>query len=261
MKTFKQIVNNKVLSLSESFGESNYQTTKDWIISLNLDGRTPKGMKKEVSILNFIKGQIKMADDFYKGIPTDSIKKTIQDSLDRFSSNELELINQKLRISDDEPKIIKKGIVKYIKSDASSYKKFTSAVKDVSAFLKELKGYHKKPLKDLVIRFVKKSDLTSKASYKSEKDELWINLQSMGKTTDSYGSLVYVVLHELGHRYLKSNPQDWNIDSILWITTKYSMTDSWSGEEKFAELFAITHWEKKYKEHKIKMDKFKNLIK
>jgi hypothetical protein len=103
--------------------------------------------------------------------------------------------------------------------------------------------------------------MKSKAKYKTDKDELWINARKMGDTKDDYGSLVYVVLHELGHRYLRYNPQKWNYDSQEWVTTRYSMTDSMSGEEKFAELFALSHWKNKYKEYADKINKFEGMIK
>lgn len=83
----------------------------------------------------------------------------------------------------------------------------------------------------------------------------------MGKEPESYGSLVYVILHELAHRYLqKVNKQSWNIDSSEWSTTKYSKTDSMTGEEKFAELFAMSHWKSKYSEHEIKINNFLKVL-
>ena len=114
---------------------------------------------------------------------------------------------------------------------------------------------------NLKIKFVSQDQLRAKASYKTEEDTLYINARKMGKSTEEYGSLVYVVLHELGHRYLRYNNQNWNIDDTKYTTTKYSTVDSFTNEEKFAELFALTHWPKKYKEYQTQMDMFKNNLK
>jgi hypothetical protein len=54
--------------------------------------------------------------------------------------------------------------------------------------------------------------------------------------------------------------QTWDYDSPRWITTKYSKVDSFTGEEKFAELFAISHWPNKYKEYKKQIKEFKKVI-
>jgi hypothetical protein len=160
-----------------------------------------------------------------------------------------------------QPLTVQKKYATYIKFDASAYDNFLKNIDVLEKFLVTLKGYHKKPLKNLKIKFVSRNEIRSKASYKTDEDTLYINAKRMGGTTDGYGSLVYVVLHELGHRYLNYNPQNWKIDDLLYTTTDYSRKDSFTGEEKFAELFALTHWPKKYKEHKEKMDLFKRIIK
>lgn len=134
----------------------------------------------------------------------------------------------------------------YYKNDTLSYDKFLENVKNVDSFLATLTGYHKKAIAGLKIRFVSGSTIRSKAQYKTNEDTIYINVSKMGNTTEEYGSLRYVVLHELGHRYLKKFPQNWNIDKPELTTTKYSMTETLTNEERFAELFAISHWPKKY---------------
>ena len=45
------------------------------------------------------------------------------------------------------------------------------------------------------------------AKYIEKEDSLQVNINKIGKTKEEYGSLRYVILHELGHRFLKMYPQ------------------------------------------------------
>ena len=248
-------------TVDENFKEDDYTKAKNWVDTLNLDIRTPKGMKKEHDLLKYLSKQIESVELYYKGVPDEGYTYEINRIMnDDFSKQDIEKISVKFGKNDEQPLEIKKKYATYIKSDASKYEKFIIAIDELETLLSKLKGFHKKPLKKLVIRFVKKTELRGKALYKTSKDELWLNLQSPLKS-DGYGSLKYITIHELGHRYLtKVKKQKWNYDSWDWVTTKYSQVDSLSGEEKFAELFAITHWYNDYKEHKEVMDKFVNTI-
>jgi len=171
-----------------------------------------------------------------------------------------DILNTYGKKSDNDTKIIKKEYATYYKLDSVAYSTFIKNIENIEAFLATLKGIHKKAINNLTIRFVDSSDQKSIAVYKSDQDAIQINSKRVGNTVESYGSLRYVVLHELGHRYLKLFNQSWDIDSVSWITTKYSKVDSFSGEEKFAELFAMTHWPEQYSEYKDKMIKFNNTI-
>jgi len=46
----------------------------------------------------------------------------------------------------------------------------------------------------------------------------------------------------LGHRFLQLNYGRNFVSPSEWLTTKYSMVDSLSEEEQFAELFALSHF-------------------
>lgn len=155
---------------------------------------------------------------------------------------------------------IKTKNARYVKQGYISNKKFENAAENIDSFLSELKNYHKKITKNLTIRFVDGRTQKSIAKYKENEDVLQININKTGNTKEEYGSLRYVILHELGHRYLKAFPQKWNHDDTKWITTKYSGVDSLTGEEKFAELFAISHWKNKYSQYKDKIEKFEKRI-
>jgi hypothetical protein len=233
----------------------NFNDILAWITDLNLDIRQPKGLKKEFALLKYAKSKAQSLSTFTNKEYIASVKKEILRVYDDLTDEQIERFNNKNETT------IKTKYATYYKQDASAYAKFKAAIVDIDSFLATLKGYHATALKNLHIVFGKKSDIKSKAKYKSDKDKIYINLQSMGKTNEEYGSLKYVLLHELGHRYLAFNNQRWNYDAVEWLTTKYSGVDSWSGEEKFAELFAISHWPSKYSQYKDKISKFKNQIK
>ena len=56
------------------------------------------------------------------------------------------------------------------------------------------------------------------------------------RPTGTYGSLDYILIHELGHRYEEKFGSDPMFNR--WYTTRYSYNDG----EAFAELFALGHF-------------------
>lgn len=148
----------------------------------------------------------------------------------------------------------------YIKKDSSSYQSFLDNIENIEDFLSTLSGYHARVLEDLVIVFADKADVKSKAKYKTSEDVLYINPKVAENTKEEYGSLRYIILHELGHRYLSKNRQSWDIDAKEFTTTKYSEVETMSGEERFAELYALSHWENKYPEYAEQIDLFQDMI-
>lgn len=233
-----------------------------WILSLKVTKRTPQGVNKvDHGILSTIV-QLAQKVDHVRG------NKFADISIEMFA------INGKLkniRMSKEEidsfysggkgkDTTIKETHATYIKLDSVSYDKFLINIKNIEKFLGTLKGFHKKALGNLKIRFVDASEQKSIAKYLSSFDIIQINSKKVGNTEDGYGSMVYVLLHELGHRYLKHHPQGWDYDNKKWITTVYSKTDSMTGEEKFAELFAMSHWEDKYKQFKDLINEFENIL-
>lgn len=245
----------------KQFLKERNEITPEFILSLTIPKRKPNNIS-DVEHKNIL-GLLDLANEINSTfLPKE--KEWKQMSFDnkakftRLSKEELEIIYS----SNDKPTVIKKRNATYIKYDTSAYKEFEKNVEIIDNFLDTLKGFHREALKgNLVIKFVSSGDMKSKAKYKTDKDELWINSKKAGDTKDDYGSLVYVVLHELGHRYLRYNTQKWNYDSQEWVTTRYSMTDSMIGEEKFAELFAMSHWKNKYKEYVDKINKFEGMLK
>lgn len=159
------------------------------------------------------------------------------------------------------PDTIEKKYATYYKRSSISYKAFLDQIDNLEQFFSELKKPHSKALDKLQIHFVDSSELNSIANYSTQYDLVRINPKKAGNTLEEYGSMRYVLLHELGHRYIDKNPQSWNYDSYEWVTTKYSIIDSMSGEEKFAELFALSHWKEKYREYEDTINKFLKIIK
>lgn len=264
----------------ESFNKSDYEKMVNWLKTLNLKIRTPRGMKKEHELLRHLERVVKVTNEFRNDKPTSSDLEVVDRIMnDDFNKSTIDKINDKFGIKEDKPLVVQGKFATYIKSDPSAYTKFLAGIKQLETFLSTLKGLHKKSIMstkaikltidgklehitaNLVIEFVDKKTISSKAKYETSSDKILINLQSMGNTTDGYGSLVYVVLHELGHRYLKYHKQSFNYDGVEWITTKYSRVDTFTGEEKFAELFAISHWKNKYSEYKETIDKFEKIVK
>lgn len=216
-------------------------------------GKTDHELVKEIKSLTSSIEQLKKKSSDFLGTKPFELQGRLQNL--RLSKQDLESNYKK----SDKSVIESKGL-RYINQSSISQEKFENAIKDINSFISELKGYHKKVLKKLTIRFVDSKDLKSVAKYLTDEDVLLINPKKVGKTKEEYGSLRYVFLHELGHRFLKMFPQKWDYKDNKWVTTKYSGIDSFTDEEKFAELFAISHWKNKYKEFSDKIKEFEKRI-
>jgi len=254
-----------VFRFSEGIVFNNAKEVRDFFEKnkITVPPRIPKGMNKADyqllwEVYNLLDKKDSMTD-FSIENKMKMVRLSPDQILDSFSKNEAK------------PDTIKGKYTTYIKRDNSSYSVFEDAIKLLEGFLGRLSGYHSKAIHNLKIKFVKPNDIKSVAKYKQDEDTLWINLFKINKWikqdrlsslgSDEYGSLLYVLVHELGHRYLsKVKRQSWNIDSQEWATTKYSTVDSISGEEKFAELFALSFWKSKYPEYKDKIKKFESLL-
>jgi len=238
--------------------------TPEWLIGLNIPTRKPRHVEAIVhqSMMRALKDAYEI-----KGLESNrfaqqeiEFKKQVFEthiSHTRLTKEELEdLYGGKKK---EEPNVVKTSQATYTKQDSSSYARFLKNVDAVDKVLKSLSGYHKKAISGLNVRFVGSDDIRSKAKYVRNRDEIWINSGKV-KLGDNYGGLPYVIVHELGHRYLRKYPQGWNYDSSEWATTDYSNTDSMSGEEKFAELFAMAHWGSKYSQFMDKIEKFEQIL-
>lgn len=226
-----------------------------WIDTLSFMGKAPRGMKDQKESLIQLKAFFMVKDEY--GLPYDdnafNIINMYVGKLDEDMINLKYGVNQK-------PNIILKPIAIYEKADSKSYSRFTEEVNNIELFLNTLRGIHTKALVGLKIKFVSSAEIKSTAKYVSKSDTILINLNKVRAVGIEYGSLCYILLHELGHRYLTLYKQDWDIDSYEWSTTKYSQVDCFNGEERFAELYAISNWITKYPEYETKIIKFLHVV-
>ena len=250
----------KYLNEQEEIWEGmNVDELIEFFNKLNISKKPKDISKTDHTLLKDIKATLSSVEEMRKNNSPDLDVKIL----------ELEGKLQNLRISKDEiennygkgkKNVVKTNYAKYIKQDTTSYETFQENIKNIDDFISELDNYHRKVTKNLVIRFVDSKVQSGIAKYIDSEDVLQINAKKVGGTKEEYGSLRYVVLHELGHRFLRMFPQRWDYDDDKWITTKYSRTESLSGEEKFAELFALSHWKRKYSEFEDQIKAFEKRL-
>jgi len=236
--------------------------TPEWILSLNIPKRKPQNInatehKILIDLVNLAHEIIQLKEKKFTEEELKFKEKLFENKVKMLRLSKEEI--QSLFINNKE-NIIKKTIGTYIKHDTLSYEKFLSNVDTVEKMLETLKGYHREAAHNIKIKFVGSTDIKSKAKYKSDQDTILIN-SSKVLPSEEYAGLNYVIVHELGHRYLKLHLQKWNYESPEWITTKYSMVDSMTGEEKFAELFALSNWKNKYSQFADKIKNFEDRLK
>lgn len=255
---------NKVKSFDKS--EESVKVLQDWLNSLNLKtGKAPSGLSKQYKNLKILNDQVQSLKQWGMN---GNILHIIDYYVNSLSLDDLKKLDSKLSIQNKGTTELTLSNAKYINNSTISEKNFIKFSKDIDSFLDELSGYHKNSLNPtLNIYFVKKEDSKAKAVYKTSLDSVYIRPDKI-KAGNEYASFNYVVLHELGHRYLQYNNSKvkkvlGDYDSVQWITTKYSMVDSMSGEEKFAELFALSHFNYKnspFNTYTKTIDKFQSLM-
>ena len=246
------------------------EITPEWVLSLNIPKRKPQDVNPvdHKVILDLVDNAYQILNSRKTNLPShlQNINKEEKDfSLQIFNSKVKQLRMTRDEIidaySNDKQTTIKKSVGTYIKFDSLSYDKFLYNIDVVENVLESLKGYHKDVAQGVKVKFVGSGDIKSKALYKTSQDTLFINSSKVKPSGNEYAGLEYVIVHELGHRYLKMHPQHWDYDSQEWATTKYSMVDSMTGEEKFAELFALSNWTSKYPQYVDKIKKFEEFLK
>jgi hypothetical protein len=122
---------------------------------------------------------------------------------------------------------------------------FEKYAKSVDAVFGSLKGWRRKALAgELKVELVGSQEMQSQGRYRSEADTMQVKATPsvLKRGGGGYGSLEYILVHELGHRYDKLNRLPLDFDKPQWWTTRYSRTEGLSGGESFAELFALGHF-------------------
>jgi len=122
-----------------------------------------------------------------------------------------------------------------------------------------LKGWRKKALAgNLKVVFVGRSEMKVQGKYKQARDEMLVKATpQVLKRSAGYGTVGYILIHELGHRYEKYSrlPTDFDRD-VEWRTTRYS----WNDGEAFAELFALGHFNLTGNWDKSKVERFEKVM-
>lgn len=142
------------------------------------------------------------------------------------------------------PREVKVGANTYVNAVGFYEQKlaqYTSAIEDVFA---EIRDWRRDALTGgvkVVLAGPKAFRGTAAGVYKSEEDALYVRATPniLGRKTGTYGSVDYIIVHELGHRYeRKIGVSGTDFDKSTWWTTPYSKKEG----ESFAELFAITNF-------------------
>lgn len=217
-------------------------------------GRCPKNQKRNSEIIKCLKRQIETYAQF------GCISDTIGNCLSYYDNISIvELVEAFIK---DVPLIekITFGNVTFINNSSMAETRFKRTASTVSKLLERFTDFHADALKEpLEIHFKYASQFKARAVYKSLLDEVWIK-ESAKVDNELYGHLLYIIVHELGHRYEKKNGLPVGFMDNMFYTTKYSMVDSMGGSETFAELFAVSFWEEQYPEYKDQIAKFKKLF-
>jgi len=221
-----------------------------WMEQFPSSGRSPKGRKKEFGFLQFLQHQATM----YKkhGILSwDNINAIFSHNI---SKEEFEKLFAKDRVEE-----LKIGNVTYLNTSSLAEDAFIQKAKKIDKLLSSLKGFHKKAAsKPFKIIFKSSQQIKPRAKYRTQTDEIWVRHNAKADN-ELYGHLLYIIIHELGHRYEKfyGFPQGWKET----YTTKYSRTQGINGSEAFAELFALSHWHNQYKEYDQQITWYKGIMK
>jgi hypothetical protein len=254
---------------------SDFVDFESWLKLMSVSGKPqiPADLKLDYKMLTNLYSALqsyKEIDPFFarnvrKENPyLEGILKNAQQTLVRIGINKIEtLIDVLYKSSTTSAKEITNEIkIKnyvFVNDSQMSEKRFKETCTEMSNFLNTFSGFHKTALNgSLEIHFKPSSKLKAKASYKSDRDQIWIK-ESNSREFDStqYASLKYIISHELGHRYEKFIGKPNWFDNYQWSTTPYSKTsNSWDGEQ-FAELFALSYWgSSKYPQYKDKIEQF-----
>lgn len=249
---------------------------KDFINTFNFSGRIPNEYKTEYSFFKKIKD---IVDEIGSNTPERFINKFIYISIQNVikyilysDSFKIENVINLLQGKKDS-NIIKLDNITYYNDSIMSINNFKLKVKELHTFLNTLRGFHKKAIivKPLNIYFVKKEDSKTIGVYKVDKDRILIRADKIKMSDNSYGSLNYILVHELGHRFNNFYNININFDNQDWWTTKYSKKDNFLSNltESFAELFALSHFNYKgndaygnnYANYIDKINKFNDIMK
>lgn len=240
------------------FQDSQIDDFIKWIDAFPVSGKSPRGMVKEFERIKSLKKYAEMYKD-YK-----IVSSNISAAFSWLKEEDIDKMVDAFLGKGEKVEKLQLGNCTYFNNSAMAESRFKSTSEKITSFLNTLKGFHKKALiGNLEIHFKPSKDLRSKAVYKSNLDQIWIRESNAREVdTEVYASLLYIIVHELGHRFENKVRVPDMFQDRDFYTTKYSHTDSMAGSECFAEIFAISHFgESSYPQFKDKIDKFLELMK
>lgn len=243
--------------------ENSMEDVEDFLSNFSFSGKSPKGFKKEFESLKLLKKSVDLNKEYGNTFGVDNIRATFS----RWNEEDLKRIVRAFVGKGNTQNVVKQGNLEFYNHSSMGEKRFLESSKVITKLLGRFKGSHKKALTGkLVIRFQPAKEMKAKATYKTDKDEIWIKdspkVSALLKK-ELYGWLPYIIVHELGHRYEKKKGHPSWYDRRDFITTKYSKQEHFlSGGEDFAEVFALSFFGKgvhpDYKQWESKVESFKD---
>jgi hypothetical protein len=221
------------------FDNSKADLFVDWISNFDTTGKSPTGYKDLFDKIKYLKSYVDYIKDF-KMVP-----QPVGATFSYWNQGDIDTIVDKIfskKNTEKTTSTIKIGNITYINESLMSGDRFKKTTSAIDTLLSSMTGFHKKALTGgFTIRVVPSKKLRAKASYHSDSDEVWVSetyTREIGTT--KYASLLYIIIHELGHRYeYKVGVPSWFVYD-KWATTKYSKVDTMHQGEQFAECFALS---------------------
>jgi hypothetical protein len=202
--------------------------------------RTPKGQKHLKDEVSKMWWSLKHGTEAHRANVESAWRETVEPHLDDL-----------VRYFSDEggvsvPKNIQVGSTTYTNSAGLDEAKLRKYAERIEVVLAKIHGWRSKALhRNLTVNLASPRDFrgTVSGKYLSAKDVLQVRASPQILKRDAgYASFEYILVHELGHRFEKFFRLPTDFDKPEWFTSKYSMTESMTGSESFAELFAIGHF-------------------
>lgn len=142
---------------------------------------------------------------------------------------------------------LKTSIATYLNLKGLAAKTFQSYVQNLDALFSSVRGWRAKALTGgltVALAGPDKFRGTAGGKYNAPSDTMFVRVTPdvLKRSGGKYASLEYILVHELGHRYDVKVRTSIDFDRPEWYTTRYSTTQSMSGSEAFAELFALGHF-------------------
>lgn len=216
----------------------------DWfVVNYNVTGsRTPKGQKELKSAAEFFVRYITPRHSYSSLFRPPQPDRDVL--LSRWNSISGDLQNLTTHFSTEKiPATIKGRYATYVNQIGASKKTLSKYVDRVDSALANIVGWRSTAMNDLKVLIAGPATFggTAGGKYSAEKDALFVRGTPaiLKRNAGGYGSLDYIITHELGHRYERQHYMAIDFDQLAWYTTHYSRKEGFGGSEAFAELFAL----------------------